>query len=448
MSLAVSPPAPAETLAAETRRQAALSTLLAVGDRTEQLLDDLQALAAAGAAPPALQALAARGAELRRQRRVALDELARQESEAARSRERLLQITIASTHSLDLQSFIDPAYVYRYVNDRYLEYWACGRERIEGHTMAELIGDEVFARRVKPMVDRALAGEPICYEAAVDYPGRGRRQVRATLLPSYDEHGAVRGVVMRVEDVDELLHAQVELRRTVGLLQQRNEEQQRFIHMISHDLREPINTICNFAGLLQEDPPAALDAQARRYLGFIDQGGRRMRGLLDGLLAYVRLEGLPLQQQPVDLGGLMQDVRADLALALERSGGHLEVGPLPTVDADPHLLRLLLQNLVSNAIKFHAPGVPPQVQVLDRSDAGCWRIAVQDQGIGIAPEHRGRLFGLFSRLRPRRDYDGTGLGLASCRRIAELHGGRIELQSQPGAGSCFTLCLPRATEDA
>lgn len=458
MSLALAPLAPDPSWAAERRRKATLSDLLALGDRTQGLLERLNQLAAqaqaddspagTAAACQALQALAREGDQLLQHRQGVLARLAEQETEAARQRERLLQITIASTHSLDLQSFIDPNYVYRYVNDRYLEYWAQQREQIEGHTMAELIGRDVFEQRVKPMIDKAFAGERVGWETVVDYPGRGRRHIRATFLPSWDEDGSLHGVVMRVEDVDELMQAQVELRRTVALLEQRTDEQQRFIHMISHDLREPINTICNFAGLLQQDAAAALDAPSQRYLGFIAQGGDRMRRLLDGLLDYVRLEGLPLQRQPVALGELMSAVRADLALALERSGGQLEVGPLPTVSADPHLLRVLLQNLVSNALKFHPPGVPPSVTVTDRSDALAWRLAVQDRGIGIAAEHQGRLFGLFRRLRSRREYEGTGLGLASCRRIAELHGGRIELQSQPGVGSTFTLHLPRPTEDA
>ena len=173
-----------------------------------------------------------------------------------------------------------------------------------------------------------------------------------------------------------------------------------------------------------------------------------MRTLLDGLLDYVRLEGLPLQSRPVAVGELVEAVRADLALALERSGGHLHSGPLPTVEADPTLLRVLLQNLISNAIKFHPPGVPPRVEVFDDSSSSAWRIAVRDQGIGIAAEHQSRLFGLFKRLRSRREYEGTGLGLAICQRIAMLHGGRIEALSQPDAGSTFTLNLPRPPEAA
>jgi signal transduction histidine kinase len=446
MTTAAATRATADPPATDQHVQSAVKNLLALGESTQLLLQDLADLAAGPDASPALKALALRGASLLQQRRVALANLARHESEAEQRRERLLQITTAATHSLDLQSFIDPGYIYRYVNDRYLAYWACRRDQIEGHTMAELIGQDVFDDRVKPMIDKAFAGEHVSWETSVDYPGRGRRHIRATFLPAFDEQGALHGVVLRVEDVDELMQAQVELRRTVALLEQRTEEQQRFIHMISHDLREPINTICNFAGLLLEDAAPGLDDTAQRYLGFVARGGERMRSLLDGLLDYVRLEGLALQRQPVALHDLMAAVQADLALALERSRCQLSVGPLPTVSADPNLLRVLLQNLVSNAVKFHPPGVPPQVTVTDRSDAGSWCIAVQDRGIGIAAEQQGRLFGLFRRLRSRRDYEGTGLGLAICRRIAELHGGRIELQSAPGEGSTFTLVMPRVPE--
>lgn len=398
--------------------------------------------AAAGLATE-LQALAAQGRELLVQRRALVQQQEARAGAEARERQHLLRVTIASTHSLDLQSFIGPDYVYRYVNDRYLEYWATSRERIEGHTVAELIGDDVFERRFRPRLDRALAGERISWETVVNYPGRGRRHVRAMMLPARDEHGTLHGVVMRVEDIDELMAAQVELSRTVDQLEKRNAEQQRFIHMISHDLREPLNSICNFSELLAQDHAGALDATATRYLGFVSQGGQRMRTLLDGLLDYVRLEGLPLQHEPVAAAELLQHVRDDLALQLQRSGGHLAAGALPTVEADPTLLRLLLQNLVSNAIKFHRAGEPPQVSVSDDSDATHWRIAVADRGIGIAPEHQARVFGLFRRLRSRREYEGSGLGLAIAQRIAELHGGHIELQSLPDEGSTFTIALPR-----
>jgi signal transduction histidine kinase len=150
----------------------------------------------------------------------------------------------------------------------------------------------------------------------------------------------------------------------------------------------------------------------------------------------------------VALGELLDAVQADLALAIERSHSQLSVGLLPTVSADPNLLRVLLQNLVSNAVKFHPPGVPPVVAVTDRSDDGHWRIAVQDRGIGIPAEHQGRLFGLFRRLRSRREYEGTGLGLALCRRIAELHGARLVLaEGLPGVagrGLEVRVDFPRA----
>jgi PAS domain S-box-containing protein len=368
--------------------------------------------------------------------------------EHAQLREQLRMATSRFTHSLDLQSYVDRNYVYRYVNDRYLAYWARRREEIEGRTMAQLIGEDLFTEQVKPHIDRAFAGETETYETTIDYPGRGRRHARVTFLPVHDEQQEVCAVVMRVEDVDELMAAQDELRRTVDLLERRTEEQQRFIHMISHDLREPLNTICNFTDLLEQDHAQGLDVLGRQYLRFVGQGGQRMRNLLDGLLDYVRLEGLPLQRQPVALDELLLAVRDDLALALSRSGGQLDAGPLPTVDADPTLLRLLVQNLVSNAIKFHAPGQAPEVTVRDRSTPQQWRVAVSDRGIGIAAEHQPRLFGLVRRLRPRREFEGTGLGLAICRRIAELHDGHIEVQSEPGWGSTFTLALPRPAASA
>jgi PAS domain S-box-containing protein len=415
-----------------TRSGHALGTVCVI-DHVPRTLTDAQRLS--------LRALSRQAAGLIEQ--AAPHAAAPDAGEHAAQREQLRMATSRFTHSLDLQSYVDRNYVYRYVNDRYLAYWARRREEIEGRTMGQLIGEDLFKEQVKPHIDRAFAGDIETYETTIDYPGRGRRHARVTFLPVHDDRQQVCAVVMRVEDVDELMAAQDELRRTVDLLERRTDEQQRFIHMISHDLREPLNTICNFTDLLEQDHAQALDVRGRQYLRFVAQGGQRMRGLLDGLLDYVRLEGLPLQRQAVALDELLLAVRDDLALALSRSGGSLDAGPLPTVDADPTLLRLLVQNLVSNAIKFHAPGAAPEVTVRDHSTAQHWRLAVSDRGIGIAAEHQPRLFGLFRRLRPRREFEGTGLGLAICRRIAELHDGHIDVQSEPGLGSTFTLVLPR-----
>lgn len=360
------------------------------------------------------------------------------------SRLRLMQFVAASTQSLDLQAFIDRGYVYRYVNERHLAYWGCTREQIEGRTVPEVVGADVFDRQVRPMLDRALAGELVVWEITANYLGAGRRHVRVTFVPAREPSGEVFGAVMRVEDLDELVETRNQLHASVARLERLAEQQQAFIRTVSHDLREPLNGICNLALLLQARTDLPLDAKAREYLGHIAASGRRMDALIASLLAYVRLEEQPLKWRTVPLDEVMAAVMADLRAAAEQAAARAETGALPAVEGDESLLRLVLQNLVSNALKYHRPGQPPHVQVYDASDAREWRVAVQDRGIGIEAADQGRLFALFARVGAGRERPGTGLGLAGARRIAELHGGRIELCSSPGVGSTFFLCLPRA----
>ena len=182
---------------------------------------------------------------------------------------------------------------------------------------------------------------------------------------------------------------------------------------------------------------------ASRYLDFVVQGGRRMASLLDDLLNLVRLNQSAVNRQPTDLNQLAGQVRDDLAMALQRTGGQLLVGDLPTVAGDPSLLRIVLQNLVSNGLKFSRPTVPPVVTVSARAIDNLWAIDVSDNGIGMPANQLDAVFDMFKRLHSRKQYEGVGLGLSICRRIAELHQGRITVTSEPGLGSCFTLVLPQ-----
>ena len=243
-----------------------------------------------------------------------------------------------------------------------------------------------------------------------------------------------------------------ELRRSRARLAQRGEALRRanagleqFVHFSAHDLREPLNTIASFGGLLRDDAAAQLDAASRHHLELMLQGTERMRVLLDDMLQFVRVQqGEPPALQVVDLDATLQAAREALALRLQHSGARIVAAPLGRVRGHPAMLQLLLQNLLSNAVKFVAPGRVPEVQVRAVDDGPMLVLQVQDNGIGIDPEAAARLFQPFQRLHTRRRYEGTGLGLALARRIVELHGGSIGVEPVPGGGSCFTVRLPRA----
>jgi PAS domain S-box-containing protein len=356
-------------------------------------------------------------------------------------------LAAVAVSGLDLISYIGPDYVYRFVNHRYLTYWNKKEEEIVGQKVVELLGQALFESMVKPLLDKALEGQSVEFEAVVDFAGVGRRHVEVAYIPARDSDGAM-GVVVRAHDIDAIKQRKAQLRETVALLERKTLEQERFIHIISHDLREPINTINNFSSLLAEDENVVWPEHARRYLRFIQEGGQRMVSLLDDLLHLVRLDRHAIELRPVDLGEIATQVQCDLSSQFERSGGRLEIDQLPMVTGDATLLRIVVQNLVSNALKFTDKKTLPVVRLSANSDAVFGYIHCSDNGIGIPPDKLDSIFDMFTRLHSRKEIEGTGLGLSICRRIAELHGGSVSVTSAPGEGSCFTLALPLKISEA
>ncbi len=245
-------------------------------------------------------------------------------------------------------------------------------------------------------------------------------------------------------------HARLQARERE--LARANDGLEQFVRMASHDLREPVNTITQFGHLLHDDHGRQLPAEARRYLALMNGGAERLRALLDDVLHFARVQrGVLDDVESVSLNEVLADVQAALAARIQRSGARIEVGPLPSVRGQASMLQLLFQNLLSNAIKFVPPGQVPQVRVSAEGGIGAqhWvRVTVADHGIGIAEADLGKLFQPFQRLHLRRDYEGTGLGLALAQRVAQAHGGEIEVQSAPGQGSHFIVTLPPAEQDS
>jgi signal transduction histidine kinase len=411
----------------------ALGTVCAIDRKARTLTSSQQ---------EALRTLARQTARLLEYRSLTEARHASLAQELSKRRERLIQLAATSTSSLDLQLFVDREQICRYANDTYLRYWAVGREAVEGVHLRALMSGADYDGQLRPQVDRALAGEQSSFEGAFDYPGLGRRYVNVTFLPALEEDGAVVGAVIRVSDIHGLKQTQDQLRHAVEELDARNLAQQRFIYMISHDVREPVNTICNFSGLLERDCAGALGPNGQQYLAFVSKGGQRIRTLLDDLLLFVRLEGKPGEFSDVDLNTIADDVISDLTQAISQAGAQVGRQPLPRLRADPTLMRLLLQNLLSNAIKFHRPGARPVVELTATVDADTCSVTIHDNGVGIPAGQLGQLFGVFKRLHSQKKYPGTGLGLAICKQIAELHGGQIAVESTLQEGSRFTVTLP------
>jgi light-regulated signal transduction histidine kinase (bacteriophytochrome) len=221
-------------------------------------------------------------------------------------------------------------------------------------------------------------------------------------------------------------------------------ELEQFAYVASHDLQEPLRMVVGFVQLLERRLGPGLDAESREFMDFAVDGALRMQRLIQDILAYSRITSRGQPPQPQDSAAALGEALTLLETRIAESAAQISVGPLPTVHADRTQLVQLFQNLIGNALKFCANGAP-LIAVNAAPDAAGWRFTVSDNGIGIAPEYRERIFGVFQRLHTRSEYEGTGIGLAICKRIVERHGGTIGVEAAPGGGSTFWFTLPAET---
>ena len=242
-----------------------------------------------------------------------------------------------------------------------------------------------------------------------------------------------------------LKSAKSSLEETIEALELSNADLKQFAYVASHDLQEPLRVVASFTQILERKYGDQLDDTARSYMGYAVDGAKRMSALVHALLEFSRVGSGQAEQVEVDIRDLVQAVRRDLAMALSESGATVEVGDLPTVWGDPAHLRIVMQNLRSNAVKFGDPE-DPRVEVSCIEQEAYWRFEVSDNGIGIEADQHDRVFEIFQRLHPQDEYPGTGIGLALCKRIVLQHGGTIGVVSELGQGARFWFTLPRREE--
>ncbi len=337
--------------------------------------------------------------------------------------------------------------------------WNAGAEHIKGYRAAEIIGrhfscfflpEEIQQGKPQTVLHIAAAAGRFEEEGWRLRKDGSRFWANVILSPVRDQTGQLLGFAKVTRDL-------TEGRQAEEIMRQSNRDLQDFATVASHDLQEPLRKIQTFGDLLASKAGPLLGPDGRDCLERMQNAATRMRHLIDGLLEYSRLATKPAQFVPLDLGRVAREVVSDLEGRLHAGGGRVEVGALPTLEAEPTQMRQLLQNLIGNALKFHRPEVPPVVKIEGRlapaehmaapdarlpSAAAFYQITVQDNGIGIDENSLERIFGLFHRLHGRFEYEGTGIGLAICRKIVERHGGIIRAESKPGQGATFTVFLP------
>lgn len=345
------------------------------------------------------------------------------------SEEELLQMTVADVTHPDDRAY-DQERFDQTLADRQREHFSEKRYLRKDRTIrwvdvrGRLIADDAgnpsrIVEIISDITDRRAA------ERALRESERQLRQMNETLEMR---------VAQRTEELVQVNRA----------LSQRNRELRDFANVASHDLREPLRKIQTFADLVEADFAADLGEEGRLYLDRMRRVAVRMTDLLNDLRSFSRITSTADPFMRVDLNMTIDEVLSDLEIRLHDTGGEVVVGTLPAVRGIPTHLRQLFQNLVENALKFHRPGVAPHVEISAEpgDEPALIRLVVQDNGIGFAPAYVERIFAPFQRLHGQARYEGTGMGLAICRRIVEHHGGSIFAQSREGEGARFIIELP------
>ncbi|MDA1190709.1 MAG: ATP-binding protein [Candidatus Poribacteria bacterium] len=224
-------------------------------------------------------------------------------------------------------------------------------------------------------------------------------------------------------------------------LEQSNSELRQYAHVVSHDLKEPLRVVESYAELFTRRYKAELEGDGAEFLTFLVEGVRRMRTMLDALMSYTRVGGAVAKVATADSNELVDEVVRVLAIRLDETGGVVTCDPLPTLAVDGIQFGQLLQNLIENALKFRGDA-PPTVHISAERGTDEWVFSVRDNGIGVDPHYHEGIFDLFRRLHTRDEYPGTGLGLATCKKIVQRHGGRIWVESTLGEGSAFRFTIP------
>ena len=323
-----------------------------------------------------------------------------------------------------------------------------GTELATGLSREALIGTDFCDYFTEPEKARQVYQRVFEQGSVRDYPLALRHASGRLIYVLYnagvyrDPSGQVQGIFAAARDVTARKAAEEALEQKAQELARSNEELAQFAYVASHDLQEPLRKVVAFGDRLAAQSSAALDEQGRDYLERMQNAAKRMSQLIESLLDLSRVTTKGTEFQPVDLNAVLSEVLADLEVRIQQRAGRVDVEPLPTVMADRSQMRQLFQNLIGNALKFHQENVPPVVRVHAQHQDGAWEIHVEDNGIGFEEKYTDRIFRPFQRLHGKNVFEGSGMGLAICNKIAFRHAGQITAHSQPGRGSDFVLTLP------
>lgn len=333
---------------------------------------------------------------------------------------------------------------FRYVdlNPAHAKLTGISSEQLRDKAPADIFPPDLAAAVIQRYQSCVDAGTHITYEECLPFRGEETWWI-TRLSPLRDKRQRIYRLIGTSINITDRKRMEQDLRAFTHRLEQSNRELQDFAFVASHDLQEPLRKIQAFGDRLKAKYAEALSAEGQDYLNRMQNAAHRMQVLINDLLSFSRVTTRAQPFTAIDLNEILQAVLSDMEIHIQQVNAQVNVGDLPTLEADPMQIRQLMQNLISNALKFHQPDHPPVIHIHSQaiSDTHC-QITVADEGIGFEQKYGDRIFTIFQRLHGRSEYPGTGIGLAICRKIVERHNGTITVTSQPGEGATFIITLP------
>jgi PAS domain S-box-containing protein len=321
-------------------------------------------------------------------------------------------------------------------------------ERLSGYTREEIIGADAITffykpeQRIQYLKSLHQKGEVLDYELELKTKKGELRNVSVSSKLIYDLKGNQSHIDGVIRDITQRKINEIEIASQNTRLQVQNKELEQFAYVTSHDLQEPLITLKCFSELIGEEYQDILNDQGKQYLNFIFQSSTRMQELVRGLLEYSRI-GRESNLSRIDCNQILSDILADLKVSIDKNNVKITIDNLPHINGYPLGIRLLFQNLIANAIKFKKKDVNPQIAITVSEQKNDWLFSVKDNGIGVEEKNYDKIFIIFKRMHNREDYEGTGIGLAQCKKIVTLHGGSIWIESILGVGSNFKFTIPK-----
>ncbi len=335
--------------------------------------------------------------------------------------------------------FMNPDGILLDINQTTLQFTGVNREDVIGKPFWEMVlwsKSEETQDMLKSAIERARTGEIVRY--TVDVISNSREiTIDLSIKPVFDETGKVIQLIPEGHDVTEMVELREELIRS-------NKELERFAYVASHDLQEPLRMVTSFLGLLSDEYSGQLSEEADQYINFAVDGAKRMKILIEDLLLYSRIMTKIQPFTSVDMSQVIADAIQNLHIYIQDSNAEITYPEhLPTVSGNSGQLIQLLQNLISNAIKFQKEDTQAEINISVQEIDHYWQFAIQDNGIGIDPKFHEKVFQIFQRLHTREVYSGTGIGLAVCQKVVLQHQGDIWIDSELDKGTTFYFTLPK-----